>query len=152
MIGQFTVHIEHTPYCSIGNQWHYYLRARQAAACNMPGEFFYIGYYQCLRFFPACATYAAAFADAGAGDRALEGAEYEFIFFYEVKACPEPVELRFEGGGDVGEVGDEVGFALDEGLDLGEEGLVLFFFGTLVDFEIFGHGVKVGGLRFLLGG
>lgn len=94
----------------------------------MAWEFFHVFDDEGGSLGPGGTADAATFFDAGAGDGALEGAEYEFVVFDEVEAYPEEVELFFERCSGIGEVCDEVGFAGDERGDLWDEGLVLSCF------------------------
>ena len=117
MVEQFTVNIQHRYYFSLLNDWHHNLTFAGTAAGYVSGKLLYVGYNQRHGLLPAAATYATAFADAGAGYRTLKRPENQFLFAINgIKAHPPPAKLLLEGGGYIGQIGDQIVFTFQRTL------------------------------------
>lgn len=102
------VDVEHAPHFSCGYYRHDDFRTGEGTAGYVPGELVYVGHELGTGFSPGGAAYATSFLDAVAGHAALERAEVEFAFVYEVEAYPKESEGFFQGGTGVGQYADFV--------------------------------------------
>src|SRR6218665_3682838 len=119
LVQVLAVHIQDSGYFLTFKQRNNDLRAGMAAAGYMSGKLIYIGYDQGLRLCPAGAAYPSSFPDTGTGYGALEGAEYQLISLYQVKAHPKPSELFLQGGCNISHIRNQVRLLCDQCFDLG---------------------------------
>ena len=88
----------------------------------------------------AMAAHAPAKGDARAGNRPLKRPQHQFIAFDQIETHPEKAESLLQRGGDVGQVGHQIGFAAGQGFELGQQACVNFApVGSGGDDEGFSH-------------
>ena len=100
----------------------------------MPRELVHVRNDQGAGLLPGRAADAAAVADAGAGNGALERAQHQFFTAavrggeHAVESGPVESHPGVDGRRDVGHVGDFVGLAADQGFHFLQKLLVFSFF------------------------
>lgn len=124
---------------SIPEYRYYDFAAREGGAGDVAREEVHVGDDLGARFGPRCAANAFPTANAGAGKRALEGAEHQFFALDAIEACPPKTERLVKHGCHIRHVGYEVGLILHNANDLGQEFFVLLPFRPLCDGQCFCH-------------
>src|ERR1700712_1372417 len=121
------IDIQHSNNLIIANQGNYNFRFGQTAATYMSWKFLYILNYNSFHLFPGGSANTSAFFNSRAGYRSLKRSQQQLIFFYQVKANPQPSKLLFQCCSYIGEVCNQIRFALQNGCNLGNKFNILFF-------------------------
>lgn len=124
------IDVEYAPHAVVVAQWYDDFGLRMRRAGYVVGVFVDIGDDNRAVLLPRLAAYAASVCDAGAGGRALKWAQYQLAAADKVKAHPMPAKMLMQRGDGIGHAGNGVGFAFEQGGDLGNEvGVLLVFVG-----------------------
>ena len=124
---------------AVAEEGHDDLAFREAGTSYVSGEEMYIGHDDCLGLSPSRSAYAFIKGDTRASDGSLERSEHQLprcgrvvsVRNNAVETRPPEAKGLVQDGNHVCHVCDHVSLAGKERSDLGQDGLVFFFFGHL---------------------